>query len=181
MIAAPIRGVIISPPTPGAWLHKSALAVAEGYAGLDPARKRISAAAFFPQGHRRNRTAKFQRGAAGRHQRHQLERLRWICASRQCWMQRSRSARCSRRRECEAAGVTGFVVPAKAGTHSHRCQWWQKVSASVPSREPRAYGPGSWCAIAHRAGTTKIISSARPTRPSPNAASPRRAVRGSGS
>src|SRR3954451_20457458 len=33
-----------------------------------------------------------------------------------------------------------FVVPAKAGTHNHKCFLEQKLSATVPNREAPAYG-----------------------------------------
>ena len=50
MIAGTYPGVIISAAQrQAAWLHKSALAVAEGTPAVDRARQRISAAAFFAQ------------------------------------------------------------------------------------------------------------------------------------
>ena len=66
MIAGTYPGMIISAAQrQAALLHKTALAVAEGTPRLDRARQRISAAAFFAQGQRRNRAAQFQPGAAG--------------------------------------------------------------------------------------------------------------------
>ena len=70
MVAGTYPGVIISAAQrQAAWLHKSALAVAEGTPVIGCARGRISAPAFFPQGRRRNRAAEFQRSTAGRDHR----------------------------------------------------------------------------------------------------------------
>ena len=99
MVAGTYPGVIISAAQrQAAWLHKSALAVAEGTPVIDLARKRLSAPAFLAQGRRRNRAAEFQRGAAGRRSSISSEPPRSTCANRPRWRQRSRSARCSRSR-----------------------------------------------------------------------------------
>ena len=86
MVAGTYPGMIISAAQrQAAWLHKTALAVAEGTPVVDLARQRISAAAFFAQGKCRNRAAQFQRGAAGAGSSNSSRWPRWKCASRRRW------------------------------------------------------------------------------------------------
>ena len=76
------------------------------HAGLDLARKRISAPAFLAQGRRRNRAAQFQRGAAGRdHRSARHRRARHAQAGVAGGRDRAAHAAVDRG-ECEAAGVS---------------------------------------------------------------------------
>ncbi len=106
MVAGTYPGMIISAAQrQAAWLHKSALAVAEGTPAVDLARQRISAAAFFAQGQCRNRVAQFQRGAAGRGSSNNSRWPRWKCASRPAGRRDRATHPAVDRGECEAAGV----------------------------------------------------------------------------
>ena len=86
MVAGTYPGMIISAAQrQAAWLHKTSARGRRGNAGIDIARQRISAAAFFAQGQCRDRAAQFQCGAAGRRSSSSSRSPRSTCASRRRW------------------------------------------------------------------------------------------------
>ena len=97
MVAGTYPGMIIAAAQrQAAWLHKSALAVAEGTAVatlLDSGFPRLH---FSRKSPCRNRAAPVQRGAADRRSSSSSLPPRWRCANRRRSPPRSRSARCCR-------------------------------------------------------------------------------------
>ena len=121
MIAGTYPGMIISAAQrQAAWLHKSALAIADGTPASAVLEGGLSAAAFFAKARGRNRAAQFQRGAARRNHRAARDRRarhpQAIHARR-----RHRPAHADGdRRECEAAGMSSIAVAWSAAPISFR-------------------------------------------------------------
>ena len=110
MIAGTYPGVIISAAQrQAAWLHKSALAVAEGTpvsTVLDSGFPRLH---FSRKGERRGRAAQFQRGAAAHDHRTARDRGAGNAQAGDAG-RRDRAARAAGdRRQCEAAGVSSLA------------------------------------------------------------------------
>ena len=107
MVAGTYPGVIIlAAQRQAAWLHKSALAVAEGTPTSRLAGERISAGAFFAQGQCRNRAAQFQPGAA-RHDHRPARDRRARDAQAGLAGRRDRATHAAvDRGQCAAAGLT---------------------------------------------------------------------------
>ena len=145
MIAGTYPGVIISAAQrQAAWLHKSALAVAEGTPVSTLLESGYPRLHFSRKGAVEVALRNFSARAAGRdHRPARDRRIRHAQAGHAGG--RDRAARAAvDRGECEAAGVNVLVVPANAGTHTPRRLLLQKASnASALTDGPRRMGPGS--------------------------------------
>ena len=100
MVAGTYPGMIISAAQrQAAWLHKTRACGRRGHAGIDAARQRISAAAFFAQGAMSKPRCAISTRRGWRRSSSSSATRRWTCASRPLARRaRSRSARCCRSR-----------------------------------------------------------------------------------